>query len=72
MLKSISNDFCTIKEASVWASAYLNKRVINSNILLIVEKWQILRKIFSKDELKAYYDTLYTQESLKSDTRDYG
>ena len=72
MLKSISNDFCTIKEASVWASAYLNKRVINSNILLIVEKWQILRKIFSKDELKAYYDTFYTQESLKSDTRDYG
>ncbi|WP_455940072.1 DNA methyltransferase [Helicobacter fennelliae] len=72
MTQSVNNlkQFFTPKEASVWASAYLNKRVTNSNILYLINYGKVANyainskeNLISKDELQAYYDTLYTQES---------
>lgn len=72
MTQSLNNftHFFTLKEASVWASAYLKKRVTNSNILYLINYGKIANyakspkeNLISKDELKAYYDTFYTQES---------
>lgn len=60
----------SVKEASVWASAYLNKRVTNSNILYLINYGKVANyasnpkeNLINKAELKAYYDTLYMQES---------
>lgn len=72
MTQSVNNlkQFFTLKEASIWASAYLNKRVTNSNILYLINYGKVANyainskeNLVSKDELKAYYDTRYTQES---------
>ncbi|HPN39200.1 MAG TPA: DNA methyltransferase, partial [Melioribacteraceae bacterium] len=59
---SFSNDLLTIKEASIWASDYLNKTVTTSNISYLIQYGRISRifergnTFVSKNELVEYYE----------------
>lgn len=58
----------TIKEASIWASEYLKRKITVSNISYLIQygritKYQKNGKIFIHlDELKNYYDTINNEE----------
>ncbi|MCX2683700.1 DNA methyltransferase [Campylobacter sp. MIT 21-1685] len=64
----------TPKEASVWASEYLGKKVTSNNILYLLNYGKIANhstdlkeNLIDKNELKAYYDsTIKTQKHLQS------
>ena len=57
-----------LKEASVWASQYLNRKVTISNISYLLQYGRIRKHgsngnpLINIDELKDYYDSLETQE----------
>ena len=60
---NIENDFLDIKNASIWASKYLNKTITTNNILYLINYGKIANyalnhkdNLINKDELKAYYD----------------
>lgn len=56
--------FFTIKEASVWASNYLNRKVTTSNISYLIQYGRIKKYgvngniLIKKEDLKNYYDSL--------------
>lgn len=60
----------TPKQASLWASEYLGKKVTNNNILYLINYGKIAnhsidltQNLIDKNELKAYYDKLYMQKN---------
>ncbi len=60
-----SEDFITPKNAAIWASSYLGKNVTSNNIIYLINYGKIANhakkaneNLISKDELKAYYDTM--------------
>lgn len=64
----------TPKQASVWASEYLGKKVTSNNIIYLLNYGKIANystdlkeNLIDKDELKAYYDsTVKSQKHLES------
>ena len=65
-----SMDLISIKEASNWASTYINKNVTESNISYLIQYGRVKRhgengSIFiSKFELQKYYDSYYGKREL--------
>lgn len=57
-------NFLTIKEASVWASNYMNRKVTTSNISYLIQYGRISKYgsngnvLIKKEDLKNYYDSL--------------
>lgn len=67
----LQSNFFTPKNASVWASEYLGKRVTSSNILYLVNYGKIANyskndkeNLIDKAELKAYYDSSINKKSF--------
>lgn len=60
--------FLTFKEASVWASQYLGRRITVSNISYLVQYGRIRKygddgnPLVDIDELKKYYDTFLSSK----------
>lgn len=72
--------FLTLREASIWASQYLNREVTVSNISYLLQYGRIKKygsngnPLVNIDELKEYYDFLYKQklkETLGKDLNWY-
>ena len=67
-LQETSKKLINIKEASLWASEYLNRKVTISNISYLIQYGRIRKYgkngilLIDKDELKAYYDSISSQE----------
>lgn len=66
----VEKELLTIKDASFWASSYLNKNVTDSNISYLIQYGKI-RKFdhngsiyLDKDELKTYYDSYYGKREI--------
>jgi len=68
----VQKDLLNLKEASQWASKYLNKKVTTSNISYLIQYGKITNygttgsPLVSINELKKYYD-----ENVKSIVKDY-
>ncbi|TQR33765.1 restriction endonuclease subunit M [Campylobacter sp. MIT 99-7217] len=65
------NELLTPKQSALWASEYLNKNVTSSNIIYLINYGKIAnyaidkkQNLVNKNELKNYYDSLYTNENL--------
>jgi hypothetical protein len=69
--QAICSDFMTIKEASAWASEYLNKNVTVSNISYLIQygrvkKYEINGNVhIDRKELKIYYGTYNGKRELE-------
>ncbi len=67
-LENQNKDFLSLKEASVWASNYMNRNVTISNISYLIQYGRIKKHgtngnlLVNKLELKEYYDFLYKKE----------
>lgn len=65
------NDLLTIKEASIWASEYLNKEISNSNISYLVQYGKVCKYsdnrgvVVSKNELIDYYADFNKENTWK-------
>lgn len=63
-------ELLTIKDASSWASTYLNKNVTESNISYLIQYGKIRKFDYNgstyldKDELKKYYDSYYGKREI--------
>ena len=63
IIKEIMQDLMTIKEASVWASKYLEKDVTTSNISYLIQYGRIPKNadngntIVNRFDLEEYYET---------------
>jgi len=61
--------FLNLREASKWASQYLNRKVTISNISYLIQYGRIKKygnngnPLIDKDELKEYYDAINKKES---------
>ncbi|RDU62914.1 restriction endonuclease subunit M [Helicobacter sp. MIT 14-3879] len=72
--KKQSLPLLTPKQASIWASQYLGKKVTSNNIIYLLNYGKIANhstdlqeNLIDKNELKAYYDnTIKSQEHLQS------
>lgn len=66
----------TLKDASTWATKYINRKVTVSNISYLIQygkirKHKIGNQIFvSIDELKSYYDTIFKNKNSGSQFRE--
>ncbi len=64
------NNLITVKEASEWASNYLDKRVTTSNISYLIQYGRIEKQgkngktLISKDELKKYYQSFLGKREI--------
>ncbi len=64
-------DFMNLKEASAWASRYVNRKVTVSNLSYLIQYGRIRKYEFngnlfvSVEELKNYYDSLTKEEVWK-------
>lgn len=63
------SDLMNIKQASIWASQFLNKNVTNSNISYLIQYGRITKRggnqtLVSKDELKSYYNSFLGNREL--------
>lgn len=68
--KNFTNHLLTPKESALWASEYLGKKVTTNNILYLLNYGKIAnhstdtgQNLIDKNELKAYYDSFYTQKN---------
>lgn len=67
----IKENLITLKEASVWASQYLNRRVTISNISYLIQYGRIKKYtengyiLVNTDELKTYYDSLFYKKKWR-------
>ena len=65
------NDFLTIKEASEWASKYLNKNISTSNISYLIQYGKVKKRghngstVISKQDLINYYKSYNGQRENK-------
>lgn len=63
-------DYCTIKEASDWATQHLNKNVSPANISYLVQYGRIKKHVIdggvlvSKRELERYYESFNRRREL--------
>lgn len=72
--KEQTSPLLTPKQASIWASEYLGKKVTSNNIIYLLNYGKIANhsinsqeNLVDKNELKAYYDsTIKSQEHLQS------
>src|SRR5574344_920804 len=68
------NTYLTIKQASVWASGYMDKDITTSNISYLINYGKVTKidrdgeTLISKDELISYYDSI--NDKKKNDWRD--
>jgi len=64
LLEKKERNLINLKEASLWASMYLNKKVTISNISYLIQYGKITKygsngnPLIDKEELKTYYDSL--------------
>jgi hypothetical protein len=64
-----ANNLINLREASVWASQYLNREVTVSNISYLIQYGRIKRHgnngnpLIDRDELKEYYDKTNQKEN---------
>ena len=70
LFENEKKELLTIKEASIWASKYLNKNVTQSNISYLIQYGKI-KKIenngsiyVDKKELKQYYESFYGKREI--------
>lgn len=60
----------SIKEASIWASQYLNRKILPSNISYLIQYGKINKYtnngsvLISLEELKNYYDSFYNEKKV--------
>ena len=63
------DNFLTLREASEWASRYLNKHISTSNISYLIQYGRINKfgnngnTVVDKNELKKYYDAYFRKEN---------
>jgi len=62
------NELVNIRDASIWASQYLNRKITTSNISYLLQYGRIKKygkngnPLLSKQELKKYYDSFLSKE----------
>ena len=71
-IKGDKNNFVNIREASIWASEYLNRKVAVSNISYLIQYGRINKYgdngnlLVNIDELKRYYDSFSKEKEWKN------
>ena len=64
------NNLITIKEASIWASEYINKSVTESNISYLIQYGRINKNMdngtvfLRKEEIEKYYDSFAGKKEI--------
>jgi len=72
LFKEEDKKFVSLKEASVWASQYLNRRISVSNISYLIQYGRIKKYenngsvLIHIDELKDYYDNFSKEKEWRS------
>ena len=74
MTQILNDTLLTPKQASIWASEYLGKKVTSNNIIYLLNYGKIANhstdlkeNLIDKNELKRYYDnTIKSQKHLES------
>lgn len=76
MLYKSPSNLVTLKDASLWATKYMNRKVTISNISYLIQygkirKYRIGNQTFvSLDELKSYYDSIFREKNAESQLKE--